>query len=116
MNRKIKVDDSSKYRLKGWIAVKLKIISNRRNELLKRNEIIFNVSHENSPTPSRLDVKRELARILKIDAERVYVRRVESTTGLSISMGEAHVYDSPDQASLVEPKYVMRRNSPKTEG
>jgi ribosomal protein S24E len=96
--------------------VKVKIVSNKRNELLKRNEIIFSVSHENSPTPSRLDIRREISRILKTDAERVYVRRVESTTGLSIAVGEAHMYDSPDQANLIEPKYIVQRNSPKTEG
>ncbi|MBS7653847.1 MAG: 30S ribosomal protein S24e [Candidatus Bathyarchaeia archaeon] len=96
--------------------MKVKIVSNKRNELLKRNEIIFSVSHENSPTPSRLEMRRELARILKTDAENVYVRRMESTTGLSAAIGEAHVYDSPSQANHVEPKYIMRRNSPKTEG
>ncbi len=96
--------------------MKVKIVSNKRNEILKRNEIIFSVSHENSPTPSRLEVRRELARILKTDIERVYVRRMESTTGLLTAIGEAHVYDSLSQASQVEPKHIMRRNSPKTEG
>ncbi|MBS7634167.1 30S ribosomal protein S24e [Candidatus Bathyarchaeota archaeon] len=96
--------------------MKVEIVSNKRNELLKRNEIIFNVVHENSPTPSRLEMRRELARILKTDVEKVYVRRMESTTGLSTAIGEAHVYDSPSQANQVEPKYIMLRNSPKTEG
>lgn len=96
--------------------MKVKIVSNKRNELLKRNEIIFSVSHENSPTPSRLEMRQELARILKTDIERVYVRGIKSTTGLLTAIGEAHVYDSPSQANLVEPKYIMQRNSPKKEG
>lgn len=96
--------------------MKVKIVSNKRNELLKRNEIIFSVSHESSPTPSRLEMRRELARILKADVEKIYVRSIESTTGLSTAVGEANVYDSPSQSNQIEPKYIMKRNSPKTEG
>ncbi|MBS7606807.1 MAG: 30S ribosomal protein S24e [Candidatus Bathyarchaeia archaeon] len=94
--------------------MKINIISNRRNELLKRNEIIFSVIHERAPTPSRIEVRRELARILRVDVERVYVRKVESVTGASMTMGEAHVYDSEEHAKQIEPEHIIMRNSPQT--
>lgn len=93
--------------------MKVNIICNKRNELLNRNEIIFSVSHEDSPTPSRVEVKREIARILKVDVERVYVRRMKSMTGRAASTGEAHIYDSQEHANMMEPEHIIRRNSPK---
>ncbi len=95
--------------------VKIMIINNRRNELLKRNEVVFKIFHENSPTPPRLEIRNELARMLKTDVEKVYVRKVETMTGLQVAIGEAHVYDSPEQARMIEPEHIIRRNSPKKE-
>lgn len=94
--------------------MKINIVSNKRNDLLKRNEIIFSVVHEHAPTPSRIEVRRELARILKVDVERVYVRRMESATGASMAMGEAHIYDSEEHAKRIEPEHIIMRNSPQT--
>lgn len=91
--------------------MKINIIGNRRNELLKRNEVIFSISHDGSPTPSRIEVRREIARILRVNAERVYVRKIESVTGTATSIGEAHIYDSQDQARVIEPEYIIRRNT-----
>jgi ribosomal protein S24E len=31
------------------------------------------------------------------------------------TVGEANVYDSAEQAKMTEPKYIILRNSPKTE-
>jgi len=92
--------------------MKIEIISNKYNKLLGRNEIIFNLSHEGSATPSRIEVRKELARMLKIDVERVYIRKIETMTGTMVAKGEAHVYDSPEQARRIEPEHIIIRNSP----
>ncbi len=92
--------------------MKIEIVNNKRNELLKRNEIIFSLSHEGSATPSRIEVRKELARILKVDVEKVYIRKIETMTGTMVAKGEAHVYDSPEQARQVEPEHIIIRNSP----
>lgn len=96
--------------------MKVNMIGNKRNELLKRNEIIFSVSHEGSPTPSRVEVRREIARILKVDVERVYIRRMESVTGRAASIGEAHIYDSQEHANTIEPEHIIERDSPRAKG
>ncbi|MBS7639303.1 MAG: 30S ribosomal protein S24e [Candidatus Bathyarchaeia archaeon] len=96
--------------------MKISVISNKRNELLKRNEVIFSISHNGSPTPSRIEVRREIARILKVDAERVYIRKIESVTGAAASIGEAHIYDSQDQAKIIEPEHIIRRNTQQNKG
>jgi len=96
--------------------VKIKIIDKRRNELLKRLEVKFRVDHEKSGTPTRLQIRQGLAGILDVDEEKIYVKKIETKTGTNIAFGKANIYDSLSQAEYVEPKYIVLRNKPKTEG
>lgn len=94
--------------------MEVKIISKKYNPLLKRKEVIFEVKHEKvKGTPPRLEIRTKLAEMLKMKLERVYVRRVETKTGTMIALGEANAYDTAEQAMLIEPKYVIERNTPK---
>jgi small subunit ribosomal protein S24e len=96
-------------------AVKTEIVNNQRNELLKRNEVKFSIYHEEGGTPSRVDVKQKLAASLDVNEERIYISKYGTKTGSMITVGEANVYDSVEQAKMIEPKYIILRNSPKTE-
>ncbi|MEM2434737.1 MAG: 30S ribosomal protein S24e [Candidatus Bathyarchaeia archaeon] len=96
--------------------MKIKILNNKRNELLKRNEIIFTLHHDGAPTPSRIEVRKELASMLKVDEDRVYIRRMESVTGAAMSVGEAHLYNSPENAKAIEAKHIILRSSPQIKG
>jgi len=93
--------------------MKLKINSQQYNPLLKRKEITFEVRHEETKgTPPRLEVRKELATLLKTDYETVYVKRLETKTGTMTAVGEANAYDSVEQAKLLEPEYIIARNAP----
>jgi small subunit ribosomal protein S24e len=96
-------------------AVKTEIVNNQRNELLKRNEVKFSIYHEEGGTPSRVDVKQKLAASLDVNEERIYISKYGTKTGSMTAVGEANVYDSIEQAKMIEPKYIILRNSPKTE-
>ena len=92
----------------------IKIITQKRNPLLKRKEVVFEVYHEKvKGTPSRLEIRAKLAELLKMKLEQVYVRKMETKTGTMIALGEANGYDTAEQAMLIEPKYVIERNTPK---
>jgi small subunit ribosomal protein S24e len=91
--------------------MKIAIKSRKRNPLLKRREVVLEVDHkETGSTPPRLEVRKELATVLKSDLELVYVKRLETGTGTMIAVGEANVYDSVADAQLVEPKHIIARN------
>jgi small subunit ribosomal protein S24e len=93
--------------------MKIKITSQEQNPLLKRKEVSFEVKHkEAGGTPSRLEVRKELASKLKKDIELVYIRRIETRTGTMMAAGEAAAYDSIEQARLIEPEYIVVRNTP----
>jgi len=91
--------------------MKLKIVSKEHNPLLKRIEVCFKVEHDEAGgTPTRAEVKMELASQLKTQAELVYIKRMETKTGTLVAVGEANVYDNAEQAKLLEPKYIIARN------
>jgi len=93
--------------------LKIKILSQRRNDLLKRRELTFEVVHEKGGSPSRLEVREHLGAISNANIESVYVKRMETKTGSMITVGEANVYDSVEQARYAEPDYIISRNVPK---
>jgi len=93
--------------------MKIKIISKESNSLLKRTEIAFEVKHEEKEgTPLRLEVRKELADALKADLQLVYIKKIETKSGATTAIGEANIYDSLEQAKLVEPEYTFVRNAP----
>ncbi len=93
--------------------MKVKIVSKEQNPLLKRNEVIFRIEHaQDGGTPTRLEVRQQLATLLKTDLELVFVKEVETKTGTMIALGEANAYDSIEQAKLVEPEHIITRNMP----
>jgi small subunit ribosomal protein S24e len=96
--------------------MKVKIIAQKYNPLLKRKEVVFEVEHEQTKgTPPRLEIRTKLAEMLKAKLEQVYVIKMETKTGTMIALGEANAYDTAEQAMLIEPKYVIERNTPKEE-
>jgi ribosomal protein S24E len=94
--------------------MKVKIIDQKYNMLLKRKEVSFEVEHEKvKGTPPRSEIRAKVAEILKVKLEQVYVKRVETKTGTMIALGEANAYDAVEQAKLIEPRYVIERNTPR---
>jgi len=94
--------------------LEVKIIRQQYNPLLKRRELAFEVKHEQTRgTPSRLEVRQKLSEQLKTSLELVYVKRIETKTGTMTARGEANAYDTIEQVRLVEPQYVIERNTPK---
>lgn len=94
-------------------AMDVKIISKKDNPLLKRKEIKFVVEQgPKAKTPARLDVKRSLAAELKISDQLVFVKRMKTKTGTSTAVGDANAYETAAQAKLIEPEYIIKRNSP----
>lgn len=67
------------------------------------------------PTPSRLQLREEVAKAIGVDAKQVYVLRVITEYGRHRSTVEAHVYDDPNTGERLEPLYVKLRNMPKEE-
>ena len=90
--------------------MKFEIVSDHKNVLLKRREIVLSISHPSAGTPYRAEIKRQLGAKFDIDLECVYVAKLRSKTGRDFTEGEVRIYDSPERARLVEKDYVLNRN------
>jgi len=92
--------------------MKLKIVSKEQNPLMKRMEVTFSVEHaQTEGTPTRVEIRKQLATLLKTDLDLVYVKQLETKTGTTVTVGEANAYDSIEQAKLVEPEHIIARNA-----
>ena len=90
----------------------VKVISETENKLLKRKEVYFEVSHEGTSTPSRSEIRKAVAGVLKANVDLVFVKRFITKSGMHKAGGVANLYDSAEQAKLVEPGYIVKRNIP----
>jgi small subunit ribosomal protein S24e len=93
--------------------MQIKIESTKDNPLLKRTEVGFTiVQGPREKTPQRLEVKKAVAVEMKSGDEVVFIKHMSTKTGTNITQGVANVYQSVAQAKLVEPEYILKRNSP----
>ena len=93
--------------------MKITVLSKKDNPLLKRKEVIFSVDHsKEGVTPSRLELRKKLAELLKAKMELVYVEEVKTKTGEPTSIGRLNAYESPERAELIERKHIILRNTP----
>lgn len=93
--------------------MQVKIESSKDNPLLKRTEVGFTiVQGPKEKTPERLEVKKAVANEMKLGLDVVFIKRMRTKTGTSITVGEANVYQSAAQAKMVEPEYIQKRNNP----
>jgi small subunit ribosomal protein S24e len=91
--------------------MEIKITKQKENPLLKRKEIQFNVEHDTASTPPRTEVRRAVASALKSNTDLVFIKKFETKTGTHTAVGTANLYESIEQAKLIEPEYIIKRNS-----
>jgi ribosomal protein S24E len=91
--------------------VKLELTSTKINKVVGRKELAFKVTE--ASTPSRADVRREIAVLMRTEPDNVYVRVLEAKSGTRVTTGLAHVYNNAVTAEAVEPKYIITRNKGK---
>lgn len=77
--------------------------------------MVFEVNHsQEGQTSPRLELRKNLANMLKVKIDLVFVGKMETKTGTMTAVGEANAYETHEQAKLVEPEHIIARNqSPK---
>lgn len=93
--------------------MKITILSQKQNPLLKRKEIAFEVDHnKEGKTSSRNELRKNLAKMLDTKPELVFISKIETTTGAMTAKAKANAYESIAQAELIERKHIIARNVP----
>ena len=88
--------------------MKTVITSTKKNPLIGRRELNFLI--EEPSTPSRSEIRRDLAVTMQVDLDRVWVKKYETITGTNKTVGLVHIYDEAETALKVEPEHVINKN------
>ena len=93
----------------------IEITSKFENKLLKRKEVQFQIQQLKQATPSRKMIREKL--IAQFDAQKEAAMLIEIKThlGKGLVKGLIHIYENPEVAKKIEPKYIVERNLGKPE-
>ncbi|MEM1712375.1 MAG: 30S ribosomal protein S24e [Acidilobaceae archaeon] len=97
-------------RVINFDGIKGEVLEDKYNGLIGRRELTIRVDHILKSTPSRLDIRVKLSRILNVDIERIYVRSIKTEYGVGISIVIVHIYDTTERAKVFEPEHIVRKN------
>jgi small subunit ribosomal protein S24e len=97
---------------KGEKALDFKIISEFYNPLLQRKELLVEIIHPNESTPERYSVRKSLALKLNTEINNLYIRKMESKTGMNSTLCEVEIYENEKIAKAILPKHILLRNLP----
>ena len=87
--------------------MKVEIISDEKNPLLGRREAEFQLVE--SVTPSRHELKAELAKVLKAKEELIVIDVVDQKTGSNLTTGRVKIYETGDIKQKVDLDYKDKR-------
>lgn len=73
------------------VSMELEILEEKNNPFLKRKELKINVKHPNSPTPSKQEIKKELASKFSVSEEQVQIDYIFTKKGLCESFVKAKI-------------------------
>jgi small subunit ribosomal protein S24e len=93
----------------------LEIIEEKDNTLLNRRELKLKIDHD-AATPSRMDVKKNVATKFNVDPDLVIIDNMKSKFGKSETKAYIKIYKTTEAAKLVEREHILKRNTPPVTG
>ena len=94
--------------------MKVNIVSKQKNALLHREEITFEVNKAKI-TPSRKELREQIAAMCNADSELVIVDDIKHSFGTDYVSGKSRVYDNKESLSKIELAYKVKRHTGKAE-
>lgn len=88
-------------------------MEDKKQPLFSRRAISAEIDFGEGKTPSRTDVRNEIARAAKADSKLVSVRKIQTGYGSRSAKVEAYVYSSEAELAKNEPKYIAGRYASK---
>lgn len=94
--------------------MKIEIKNKNENKLLHRTELDGTITYEGA-TPTRQQVRAEVAKQLKVKEDVVVSKFIESSFGGNTASFEAFVYDTPEHLQEIETKKYIKQAEKKEE-
>jgi ribosomal protein S24E len=88
-------------------------LEDKKQPLFSRRIISAEIDFSEGKTPSRADVRNEIARAVKAEGKLVSVRKIATAYGHRKANVEAFVYATEAELAKSEPKHILDRHAPK---
>jgi len=95
--------------------MKISIINEKDNPLLKRRELYVNIEHDDSATPSKAGLQTFLSKEFKKNVEQVDIRNIFSDSGISSSKARVFLWEEKSVADLSKTAKEKKEEKPKEE-
>ncbi len=90
--------------------MKVEVLTERENPLLKRKEVEALVEHVGKATPSRAELRKVFAEQYGVPIEHVIVVKIRTRYGTNKSFVRCHLYEDLSVAKVVEHKHLLRKH------
>ncbi len=91
----------------------IKVLEEKKNLLINREELQFKVEFFGKGTPNRLDVKKKLAALRTSKEKLTIITKLRPYFGVNYVKGKAHIYEDAKELQFYEPFFTQVRNIPK---
>lgn len=98
--------------------MKISIMNEKNNPLMKRKELLIDIDHSGGATPAKAAIQIFLSKVLKKDAEHIDVRNIFSDHGKAKSRAKIFVWEEKRIAKeeVKEKKAEEKETEEKKEG
>jgi ribosomal protein S24E len=90
--------------------LEIRIVEERKNPLLHRTEYRFEVDHPTAASPTRANVRVELAKMVMVPKDRLVIERMNAQFGLARSNGFAVAYETKEALDVTVREHILVRN------
>jgi len=94
------------------ISVQIKIVANNEKPLLSKKELEAEIAFSTG-TPSRTELKKQLATGLKLDQELIVIRKIQQIFGDRKAKLFANIYNTKEDMQKHESKVLLQKGQPK---
>ncbi len=88
----------------------LTIVTEKRNDLLKRREVVIQAEFAGKSTPAEVDVQKTLAEKIKTNEKLVVIKKIRQVYGSARAMVDAYIYD--DETTLKAIEAINKKKKP----
>jgi small subunit ribosomal protein S24e len=88
----------------------IEIEGKKENPLLERTEINLRIDHQGTGTPTRDEIRNQLAGMLGAKADAIVIDNMHTEFGHQLTVAYAKVYSSVDSAKKFEKDHLLTRN------
>ncbi|MFC1690900.1 30S ribosomal protein S24e [Nanoarchaeota archaeon] len=94
--------------------MEIELLKERDTPLLSRKRLTFSVNYDKS-TPSRIDLRKEIAKKIKAEEKFVILKHIYTRFGQQWAKVIAHVYNNEEELNKFENKKLVAKHSGKKE-